>query len=141
ALQGARLPLAVVLLLCPVGASTFANAQQVLSQPQHAAPGEAVEETRTLIRAFLLPRLRAGDAIYVYYGSVAAFQYYAPAFLRPHDSWNDYQRFQHDGITVGFGASHRAAVHRYGAEVRALRFPRHTRRIWLVFAHITAGAG
>jgi hypothetical protein len=97
------------------------------------------EETRPLVRAILLPDLRPGDAIYVYYGAVYAFQYYAPAFLRPWAPVDQPQRFVRDRVTVYFGGMHRGNLAAYGVELRALRPSARTGRLWLLFSHIYRG--
>jgi hypothetical protein len=97
------------------------------------------EETRPLVRSILLPDLRPGDAIYVYYGAVYAFQYYAPAFLRPWAPVDQPQRFVRDGVAVYFGGMHRGDLAAYGVELHMLRHSDRTGRIWLLFSHIYRG--
>jgi hypothetical protein len=97
------------------------------------------EETRPLVRSILLPELRPGDAIYVYYGAVYAFQYYAPAFLRPWAPVDQPQRFARDGVAVFFGGMHRGHLAVYRVELGELRPSARTGRIWLLFSHIDRG--
>ena len=120
----------VVALVALLAVSDLGSMSASLAQP---------EETRPLVRAILLPEIRPGDALYVYYGAVYAFQYYAPAFLRPWAPVDQPQRFVQDGIAVFFGGMHRGDRAAYGVELRALRSRTRTGRIWLLFSHIDRG--
>ncbi len=74
------------------------------------------------VMQYVSERKQAGDAVYVYYGAVPAFRFYAP---RIGFSEHDYVR----------GVAARDDPQRYLADVENVRATRETGRLWLVFAH------
>jgi hypothetical protein len=128
--RAAGSPGLAVVLVAVLAVSDLGSMSTTLARP---------EETRPLVRSILLRDLRPGDAVYVYYGAVYAFQYYAPAFLRPWAPVDQPQRFVRDGVAVFFGGNHRGHLAAYGVELRALRPSARTGRIWLLLSHISRG--
>jgi len=108
-----------------------------LGQPYLDIPGMATEETRDLIRGDLLPSLRSGDLIYVYYGAGYAFQYYAPAFNSSHVvDFGDYALVDNAGVQAVYGAVHSDAPDNYREELQAAIRTLHPSRLWMLFSHV-----
>jgi hypothetical protein len=81
---------------------------------------EPAEEMRPLLEE-LVPQVRSGDAIYVYYGARSTVAYYARRM-----DWNH---------PLHLGASHRLEPERYRQDIDELTGA----RLWLIFSHVHTG--
>jgi 4-amino-4-deoxy-L-arabinose transferase-like glycosyltransferase len=104
-------------------------------------PSVPREELRELVALYLLPQLRQGDAVYVYYGAVEAFDYYAPSLKLEHQDtdWVPYTTSTRNGIEVAYGGEHRNAPAKYGAELVSSMSHTPGGRTWIVLSHISPG--
>jgi hypothetical protein len=106
-------------LLAIAAGPTWVAAALVLVQGVESVFPEQHEDMRTIATA-MAPLRRPGDAVYVYYGALPTFEYYADT----------------TGITRG--KCHRTDWPAYLREVSALRG---RKRVWLVVAHEFEGNG
>lgn len=124
--------LAVTIVLVHAGRTVdFASMGVIL-------PGASVQETRELIRRDLLPALRPGDLVYVYYGAVPAFQYYAPDSRDdPPVLYGTYHEATLGDVPVVFGGRHRAAPAEYSREFLLAVQAHEPSRVWVLFSHVS----
>jgi hypothetical protein len=98
------------------------------------------EELRDLVAGNLVKKLQPGDSVYVYYGAVAGFEYYAPQ-LRPEvapDS-RELEFFDRDGVHVAYGSAHWGAPFDLSSEVETTLRSSDSGRVWIVLSHMEAG--
>jgi hypothetical protein len=96
------------------------------------------EEVRDLVESDLLPQLRADDAVYIYWGAVSAFDYYAPSFrdLTPPPPDYVYTTRERDGVEIIYGATHADAENEYTDELRSTLSQHRSERLWVLLSHI-----
>jgi len=81
--------------------------------------GFRVEETRPYLD-MLRHNYRNGDLVYIYYGAIPAFKYYAP-------------RYNLSNINYVFGVSSRDNFDGYKKDIEMLK---NSERVWVLFSHI-----
>ncbi len=99
------------------------------------------EELRDLVRSELVPNLRPGDSVYVYYAAVDAFQYYAPE-LRPAvtPDWHALGTFDRDRVHVWYGGARWGIPYDLSAELMSTtRATGSSERLWIVLSHVEPG--
>jgi hypothetical protein len=125
---------AVLVALTFVGRGLYG----VLADPEYAIVPK--EELRDLIATDLVPNLQAGDAIYVYYGAVDAFEYYAPQFRADMpDQETNLSLTNRNGIHLAYGSAYWETPHNYGPEIISVVRQTGSKRVWIVLSHVWPG--
>jgi hypothetical protein len=110
----------------------------ILADPEYAIVPK--EELRDLVASDLEPNLQAGDAIYVYYGAVDAFEYYAPQFRADiPDQVTNLSLMSRNGIHLAYGSAHWETPHNYGPEIISVLRQTGSKRVWIVLSHVWPG--
>jgi hypothetical protein len=108
-----------------------------LMQDGVVLPGAILQETRPLIRSDLLTQARPGDLVYVYYGAVPAFDYYAPQWSQDTSALHGvYGEADFDGVHVVFGGSYGQKSEEYGRELLAAVAAAEPTRVWILASHV-----
>jgi hypothetical protein len=103
---------------------------------QQEFPAIPREELRELITRDLLTQAREGDSIYVYYGAVNAFEYYAPMFRSEFKTSIDYTTATRHGVNITYGGVLGPNPADYSVELQSTLATQPSARFWVIFSHI-----